>query len=55
MTELLLKKEVYDTIEVAIEVQREPGNSFLEAIYQEALELELKERDIPFETKNEKG
>lgn len=29
------------------------GSGFLEAVYQEALELELKQRDIPFESQKE--
>ena len=33
----------------AIEVHRELGPGFLEAVYQEAMESELGEREIPFE------
>lgn len=49
MTELIFKDEVYDIIGAAIEIHKELGNGFLEPVYQEALEMELKERNIPFE------
>ena len=46
--ELLLKDEVYAVIGAAIEVHRELKNEFLEAVYQEAMEVELTARGIPF-------
>ena len=48
MAELLHKDEVYAIIGAAMEVYNQLGPGFLEAIYQEALEIELKERDISF-------
>ncbi|HUT09007.1 MAG TPA: GxxExxY protein [Thermoguttaceae bacterium] len=48
MVELILKDEVYAIMGAAIEVHRELAHGFLEPVYQEALEMELKDRGIPF-------
>lgn len=47
--ELLFKDEVYALVGAAMEVYNELGNGFLEAIYQEAYEIELSERNIVFD------
>ncbi len=45
--ELILKDEVYQIVGAAMEVSNQLGSGFLEAVYQEALEIELSERRIP--------
>jgi len=47
--ELLYKEEVYKIIGAAMEVHKELGCGFLEAIYEEALTREFKQQNIPFE------
>ncbi len=48
MAELILREEVYAIVGAAIEVHRVLGPGFLEAVYQEAMELESDERKLPF-------
>ena len=48
MAELIYKDEVYAIVGVAMEVHRVLGCGYLEAVYQEAMGIELGERKIPF-------
>ena len=49
MNDLIHKEESYKIIGACFEVHKELGNGFLEAVYQEALEIELGIQKIPFE------
>jgi GxxExxY protein len=49
MTELIYKDEVYQIIGAAMEVYNQMGNGFLEAVYQDALVLELGIPKIAFQ------
>jgi len=49
MAELILKEEVYQIVGAALEVYYQLGCGFLESVYQQALEIELGRRSIPFE------
>ena len=51
--DILLKDEVYAIIGAAIEVHNRLRSGFVEAIYQEALQIELGLRGIPFEPQKE--
>ena len=48
MAELVLKQEVYAVIGAAMDVYYQLGRGFLEPIYQEAFEIELGRRSLPF-------
>jgi GxxExxY protein len=48
MNELIYKDECYKIIGAAFEVYNALKPGFLEAVYQEALEIELSEKGIPF-------
>lgn len=50
---ILFKKESYEIQGAIFEVYREMGCGFLESVYQECLEKELKRRGIPFVAQQE--
>ena len=47
MSKLILEEETYQILGACFEVYREKGSGFLEAVYQECLELEFGLRGIP--------
>lgn len=49
MGHLLYKEESYNLLGVLFEVHNNLGGGFLEVVYSDAIEYELKLRDIPFE------
>lgn len=49
--EELFEQEGYELMGAAFEVYNQLGSGFLEEVYQEALELEFRSRDIPFLSK----
>ena len=53
MEDYLYKNETYEIIGAAMDVHKELGGGLLEAIYQEALAIELEEKGIPCEREKE--
>lgn len=51
MAALLYKDEVYKIVGAAMSVYNELGPGFLEAVYHEALEVELSHRGVPFQSR----
>ncbi len=47
--DLIYKDEVYRIVGAAMNVSNTLGSGFLEAVYQEALEIELQDNGVPFE------
>ncbi len=48
MPELIYKKEAFKIVGACMEVHNYMGNGFLEAVYQEALEIEFQKQGIPY-------
>jgi GxxExxY protein len=48
LPDLYLKEECYNLIGAAFETHKILGSGFLESVYQEAFEIELNSRNIPF-------
>jgi GxxExxY protein len=53
MSELIYSEEVYQIIGAAMDVYYQLGRGFLEPIYQEAFQIELGRRGIPFKPQSE--
>ena len=51
--DIWMDDQTYQIIGAALEVHKELGCGFLEPVYQEALELELSDRKIPFRAQAE--
>ena len=50
---IIYKDESYNIVGAAFHVYNSLGHGFLEAVYQEALEIELQRRKIPYEREKE--
>lgn len=50
---IIYQEEAYKIIGAAFKVYNTLGAGFLEAVYQEALEIELQRQDIPYEREKE--
>ena len=50
---IIYKEESYKIVGAAFDVYNKLGHGFLEAVYQECFELELKNRGIPYEREKE--
>lgn len=50
---IVYKEESYNIVGAAFHVYNHLGHGFLEAVYQEALEIEFQKRSIPYEREKE--
>ena len=50
---IIYKEESYKIVGAAFQVYNTLGHGFLEAVYQEALEIEFQRQDIPYEREKE--
>lgn len=50
---IIFKEESYEVVGAALKVYNTLGHGFLEAVYQEALEIEFQRRGIPYEREKE--
>ena len=50
---IIYKEESYHILGAAFDVYNKLGHGFLEAVYQEALEIEFQRRNIPYEREKE--
>ena len=53
MSELYLREESYKIIGICMEVHRNLGPGLLEVVYKDALEIEFKANNLPFEREKE--
>ena len=53
MTQLILKEEAFQVIGKCMEVHNNLGHGFLEIVYKDALEYELKKAGIPYQREKE--
>jgi GxxExxY protein len=53
MSEIIYKEESYEIVGICMDVHNELGHGLLEAVYKEAIEYEIAEREIPYQREKE--